>query len=312
MNIKLEELLGSNYYSYVSEEKGEYETTGKNNGDFIMMPVVDFAFKLLFGDYKRTERLKSLLSSILNLPAEEFEDLIIMNPDLSQDFSDDKYGRLDIRAGLKDGRQINVEIQVLPFSLMPERTVYYWAKLYSQQIKKGDNYIDLKKCITINILDYNFSLANKVHSMYHISEDKTKEYLTDVLEIHFIDLEKLRRGMGIEGIDSSLLKWLRFLAAKHREEFEMLAKNDKELQNAYEHLQEISADDRKRMEYEAREAWLMDQRTRELLARAEGKTEGIEKVARNAIKEGMDITLIARLTGLSEEKIKRLAKGDFK
>ena len=152
--------------------------------------------------------------------------------------------------------------------------------------------------------------------MYHISEDKTKAYLTDVLEIHFIDLEKLRRGMGIEGIDSSLLKWLRFLAAKQREEFEMLAKNDKELQNAYEHLQEISADDRKRMEYEAREAWLMDQRTRELLARAEGKaegkTEGMEKVARNAIKEGMDITLIARLTGLSEQEIKRLAKGDFK
>lgn len=312
MNIKLEDLIGADYYSLVAEEKAKYSGNNQEADKFIMLPVVDFVFKLLFGDAKRTERLASLLSGILKLSKEEFKDITIMNSELPKEFSDDKYGILDIRAGLKDGKQINIEIQVLPFSLMPERTLYYWARMYAQQIKKGESFKELKKCIAINILDYDFILAKKVHSVYSLREEKTGELLTQVEEIHFIDLEKLRSGMGIAGLDASLLKWLRFLASKSKGEFEMLARNDKEIKDAYEYLQEISADDKKRMEYEAREIWLMDQRTREILAREEGMAKGREEVLlgviKNALKKGLDMTFVEELTGLSRAEIESLVK----
>ncbi len=81
--------------------------------------------------------MKSLLVGILEIPIEELDDISILNPELSKDFKDDKYGKLDIKAELKDGRQINIEMQVLNYSLMPERSLYYWAKMYSQQITEG-------------------------------------------------------------------------------------------------------------------------------------------------------------------------------
>jgi predicted transposase/invertase (TIGR01784 family) len=328
-------LIGSGHDLPAADQLSRYGSMHKNQDDFIMLPVVDFAFKLLFGDAKRTERLKSLLASILKLPPEEFDDLIIMNPSLPADFAGDKSGILDVRAGLSDGRQINIEIQVLPFPMMPERTLFYWGKMYTQQAGEGDSYTEFKKCITINIMDYNFSLVKKVHSVYHITEDEDRSRLTDVLEVHFLDLEKLRSGLGIKGLDPSMLKWLRFLAAKRKEEFEMLAKEDKELNRAYERLQQVSADDEARLWYEARQKWLLDQRTLEVVARenaekaleegrakglAEGRTKGLAEglaegqakaktqIALNALKEGIDITLIVKLTGLSEAEIDKLTE----
>lgn len=99
----------------------------------------------------------------------------------------------------------------------------------------------------------------------------------------------------------------------------MLARNDNELKGAYEDLQRISADDRLRREYEAREAWLMDERSRLKQARREGMEEGMQKgvekgmqkgvekgkleIAKNALEEGLDMELIEKLTGLSRNEL---------
>lgn len=144
MNISLAELVGKNYYTFVAEEKPKYEDD-KSGDQFFMRPVMGFVFKLLFGNPKRIERLKSFLVEILKIPLDELQDINILNPELAKDFKDDKYGRLDIRASLKDGRQINIEMQVLNYSLMPEMSLYYWSKMYTQQIKESQGYDDLKK-----------------------------------------------------------------------------------------------------------------------------------------------------------------------
>jgi hypothetical protein len=53
-------------------------------------------------------------------------------------------GILDVRVKTRDGRQINIEIQILPTEFMPERTLFYWSKMYVSQIKAGDTYDQLK------------------------------------------------------------------------------------------------------------------------------------------------------------------------
>ena len=128
--------------------------------------------------------------------------------------------------------------------------------------------------------------------------------MTDIFEVHFIDLEKLRKGKGIGNVGVSLLRWLRFLASKNKEELEMLARSDNELNGAYEDLKKMSADDKLRLQYEARQAWLMDERSRIKQARKEGKLE----VAQNALKKGLDRILIAELTGLLDNEIDKLAE----
>lgn len=56
---------------------------------------------------------------------------------------------------------------------MGKQTLYYWAKLYEQQMQEGGEYRDLKKTITINILDFNVVANYQYHNTFHLLEDKT-------------------------------------------------------------------------------------------------------------------------------------------
>jgi predicted transposase/invertase (TIGR01784 family) len=290
----------------------------ENDNNFIMLPVVDFVFKLLFGDVQHKERLISLLSSVLKLPVGAFAGIEIVNPELPKLFEEDKKGILDIRVKLADGKQVEVEIQILPSSFLPQRTLYYWAKMYTTQIIEGETYNLLEKCITINIVDYEFLPGNKMHNIFHLTEDETGHRLTDVLEVHFCELKKLRNDMEISDADDPALDWMRFIGAKTKGEMEMLADKNEAIKDAFNYLQVISNDEEKRHAYEARQAWLMDQRTREKVAREEGKLEGkLEGIlegevkgklyaAKNFLSMGISTADVARATGLPVEELEKL------
>ena len=136
----------------------EYNMINKNENfdddNFIMSPKVDFVFKLIFGDEKNKEVLIAFLSAALRLSKEEFKDIELLNTELLKEFKEDKKGILDIRVKTKKGEHIDVEIQILPTEFMAERTLFYWCKMYLSQVNPGDIYGKLKKCITINIVNF--------------------------------------------------------------------------------------------------------------------------------------------------------------
>lgn len=134
------------------EESG-YMAQKTPNTD-LMLPKIDFAFKLIFGDEKHKDITIAFLAAVLDVPKEELADLEIINTELFREFKEDKKGILDVRLKTRDGRQINIEIQILMTIFMPERTLFYWSKMYASQIRSGDSYEKLKKCITINIVDF--------------------------------------------------------------------------------------------------------------------------------------------------------------
>ena len=67
--------------------------------------------------------------------------------------------------------------------------MFYWAKMYIEGFKEGQAYNSLHKCITINIIADGFNLNDAVHSEYLLPEKEAHTMLTDVLEIHFLDLQ---------------------------------------------------------------------------------------------------------------------------
>ena len=99
---------------------------------------------------------------------------------------------------------------------------------------------------------------------------------SDKLEIHIIELPKLKKK---EHPKTELLNWARFLNAESKEEMKVAAKTDPYITKAYEKLIYISADEEKRLEYEAREKairdynWQMKSNYRQ--GRQEGKAEDI-------------------------------------
>ncbi|MBW6408743.1 Rpn family recombination-promoting nuclease/putative transposase [Clostridium weizhouense] len=176
------------------------------------------------------------------------------------------------------------------------------------------DYNKLKKYIVINIIDFECILVNKIHTTYHIIEDETGYKLTDVLEVHFLETPKLKRAQELKDINDSILDWLEFIDAKSKEGMKMLAEKNENIKTAYEILERASKSKEARMAYEARQAEIMDQMTREKTAREEGLRKGIEQGiekgkienARSFLLLGVDIEKVAKGTGLSIDFVKKL------
>ena len=72
---------------------------------------------------------------------------------------DDKNGRLDLRAIINGNTECDIEVQLVSNDNITERFLYYWAKMYAANLKIGDKYSDLRKTISIIILDDDFKLT---------------------------------------------------------------------------------------------------------------------------------------------------------
>lgn len=74
--------------------------------------------------------------------------------------------------------------------------LYYWSKIYTKQIKAGEDYNKLEKTIVILIADFNIKGLEEVtyHSTWKIMETNyaKKLILTDKLELDIIELSKIR------------------------------------------------------------------------------------------------------------------------
>ena len=279
-----------------------------------MRPKVDFAFKEIMED--EPARI-GFLSAVLKLNPEEIRETHILNTNLRKGHQDDKLGILDVRILLNNDAEIDTEIQLTELKVWTNRSLFYLSKMYTEQISSGDRYDVFKKCVSISILDFNlFQGETEFYSCFHIREDSRHFLYTDRMEFHVIELPKLPSEWQ-EDSDNILL-WAKFINAERREEFEMLSKQNPYINSAYHHLQEISQDGQKRLEYEARQKAIRDynQGMWEAEARglekgraegeAKGRADGIELVAKNLIARGFSTDDISGLTGLTSKQIEDL------
>jgi len=93
--------------------------------DIFIAPHIDVVFKSIFGNEKEKGPLMSLLSSIMELPLESFDELELLNTELIPENIEQKSSRLDLRIKLKDKTEIDVEIQVISQVAYKERVLYY-------------------------------------------------------------------------------------------------------------------------------------------------------------------------------------------
>ncbi|MDR1854894.1 MAG: hypothetical protein LBR05_08340, partial [Azoarcus sp.] len=100
--------------------------------------------------------------------------------------------------------------------------------------------------------------------------------------------------------------WLAFLKDDREEVYEVLSDNNPDVKKAVVRLKELSADEKARLVFEARQKAEWDQLARDKFVRQEGRQEALLSVARNLIKLGRSLEEIAQATGLSAEEIRSL------
>ena len=299
--------------------KKQNETKGK------MQLTVDYAFKRVFGKNGNESILKDLLESILNI---EIKSITIQNPEIPKNIKDGKVGVLDVRAELNGDEITEVEMQVQDQHNIDKRSPTYLTKIYSDQLKEGEQYIEVKKVVVINILNFDYYKRNSYHSVARMMFEESKEnekvdlgyivedkYATKDLEMHFIELTKFRKKDP--DMSNKLEQWL-CLICDEEDKIKMAESKNEEIEKAKKELEKLAMNPEDRELYELRLKAIRDEMNirysgyidgmaeGEAKGRAEGKNERNIEIAKNMLKENVNIQFISKMTGLNLEEIEKL------
>ena len=86
--------------------------------------------------------------------------------------------------------------------------------------------------------------------------------------------------------EKGIIRWMRFLGGKNREEFEDMAKKDEYIEEAYNELKKLSHDEQMRMEYELRQKAIRDHNMMMKTARKHGYESGYEMGEKHGYEVG--------------------------
>mgnify|MGYP004554416955 FL=1 len=296
-----------------TNEKGLNNTNQGKKKTKKLSPKLDIIFEAIFGEVGSERITKDFLEKILKRKIEKIE--LDKNPILRRKLKDDKLGILDIITELDGKEKCNIEMQLVDKDNIIERLLFYWARIYTRQIKAGKDYENLEKTIVILISDFNIKGLEELnyHSVWQIMEKNSvkKLILTDKFEIDIIELSKIR---GKENEKDQLLDWLVFLENPESERVVQKMKENENLKEAVEKLDRISEDERMQRIVDLREKAIMDEKAiyrkgikdGKVAGKIEGAKEKEVQIAQNMLKEKIDIELIIKITGLSKEEIEKL------
>ena len=277
-------------------------------------PLNDFIFKKLFGEKGNEDILISFINAVLKRTKKEpiVEIEIIDNKQLTKELILDKTGIIDVRAKTSKGENIDIEVQLTDQGNMDKRTLFYWGKMYLENIKQGQDYTSLEKVITINILDFEFLGTENYQSSFHLWEDIEKDYmLTDVVEIHFLELPKFRKKKDKEYRENAIERWLMFLEKDTPEAtLKELMSLDTAIEKAEQKIKYLSSDEETMRIYYERERSLHERANMISSAEERGKNDKAIEIAKNLL-DVLDNETIAVKTGLSIEEVKELRDKNY-
>ena len=272
----------------------------------LLDPKVDFVFKNIFGSPNHPEILISFLNATLK-PKKKIVSVDIKKTDIEKQYIEDKYSRLDVKATTSNDEIINIEIQLKNENNMIKRSLYYLSKMYAEQLNEKEDYSKLARTVCINILNFKYLKTDKFHTGYRFKEIESNEELTDVMEVHFIEIPKLNDSRDEKDM---LVAWTEFLKDPESEKVRGLELSVDEIRQAKDELIRMSNDKKQRELYDMRANSLRDKiselNAAEKRGREEGRKEEKIEIARNMKLNGLNINTICRITGLTEEDIKKL------
>ena len=240
-------------------------------------PKVDYVFKILFGDENDKSMLISLLNAILK-GKPTIKDLILNNTDIPKILKDNKSCKLDILATSDEGIKFNI----------------IWIF--------GENVTDRTDPI------------NEAYMTLQKTNNEDYEILTDHLRIIYLELNKYK--ITKDNINDKLTKWVDFLT--NPIDLEKSTFEDEDIEKARKKLEFISSDDKERASLEAIKEGLFDQYSSFNIGKKEGIEEGLKEglkegeknksieIAKNMLKDNVDINIISKYSGLNIEEINKL------
>lgn len=284
----------------------------KNKKEFkILRPTNDIVFQMLFSTVN-VEITKGLISALLESEINSLE--LDLNKQLQGDEVDDKIGIVDLRAKIDNNIECEIEMQMIYSKNFIPRLLYYWSKLYSNQLKKGKKYDALNKTISIAIINENVPELKGLlsHTKWQIRESGNyRKILTDKLEIHIIEIRKAIEEYK-NNRKNERLQWMMFLNNPDSKEVDSIMKDNIKIKEAKNTLNDLSQDEKNQRIAELRLKNILDKQDIYATGVDIGIEKGIKREKENIIIEMLKakepIEKIMKFTNAKKQEIEKIKK----
>jgi predicted transposase/invertase (TIGR01784 family) len=171
--------------------------------------------------------------------------------------------------------------------------------MITEQLGSGNDYDKINKVISIIIMNENL-IANSLdyHHCFTFYDPKHAVELTDLVEIHTLELQKLPQNAD----GTALYDWASFIDAENEEELTRLEERNPEVKKAVITYYELTAEERVRDTAFRQQMYQWDQAAQ----RRKARKEGVLDVARKMLNLRLPLEAIVECTGLAKEEVESL------
>ena len=279
-------------------------------------PFTDYGFKRLFGEEPNKDLLLDFLNELLKDQEGKITEISYLPNEKLPISVGDRKAIFDIYCTNEKGEQFIVEMQKAEQKFFKDRTVFYSTFPIQEQARNKDKFwnFELKSVYTIGILDFVFeeSDPNKYRHDVKLAEQETKEVFYDKLTYIYLEMPKFNKSE--KELETRFEKWmfvLKNLPKLDRIPVELKEQIFLKLFDTAE-IAKLKPEEYK--QYEASMNAYRDVKNSVDTAFEKGIKKGIKEgekkkaieVAKNLLKNRVNIEIIMKSTGLTKKEIEEL------
>lgn len=296
----------------------------------------DWAIKRLLRHKADHSILEGFLTSLLGRPIHIIK---LLESESNREYAENKLNRVDILAEEQNGSKLLIEVQNESEDAYFHRMLFGTSKLISEYLRRGDNYENVSKVYSINIVYFNLGEGTDyvyrgktefkgIHNneLLRLPERMKKKYDAEEISDLYPEYYILRVDDFDKWSSTPLDQWMYFLSTstipsdadapglkEASAQLRVDSLSPEEKKAYYDHLDNMTS--MRSIVEDAHEAgvWEGEIKGREI-GRAEGRAEGIEEgrlkekteIAKNLLQAGMPLETVASITGLPVNKLTNL------
>ncbi|MCI5223403.1 MAG: Rpn family recombination-promoting nuclease/putative transposase [Candidatus Electrothrix sp. AR4] len=278
----------------------------------------DYGFKKIFGEEPNKNLLLDFLNELLREEQGEILDLTYLKTEQLGDTDIDRKAIFDLYCENERGEKFIVELQKSKQNFFKDRALYYSTFPIREQAERGDWNFKLKAVYTVAILDFVFDEDKNTPEKYRydvkLTDTDTKRVFYDKLTFIYLEMPKFTKSL--DELESRFDKWLYVIRNLNRLERLPDTLREQVFEQLFDTAEIARFTPDQVRSYEKSLKYYRDLKNSLDTAFDEGKEEGKEEgrteekrqVIINGLQKGLDIKVIADLTGLPVEAIERIEK----
>ena len=292
----------------------------------VITMMSDVVFKSVLQDRSCEDYLVDIIEGITKIDKEYIKrNLVFKNSELTKEEIEEKGKITDLLIELENNI-INLEMNKYYYEGLFNKNDRYVTKLKEGMISKKERFAEEKKVIQINFNNFDM-FDERVIIKFKMMDPERHLIRSDYMrvtdtEIYYVNLKRVRQKYYNKEELTKFEKELLIMTTDNKEELRKISKGSKEMESVAKKISKLSKEEEMQGIYlkEEQEAFIREQIR--AYAMTDGYNDGMEKglkeghkegalnkqkeIAKNLLKEGIDIKIISTSTGLSKGEIEKL------